>query len=541
MTGFSTCRTALYLLGLFALSAVFGVGIAEGADKLDNYNVVWNSQSTNASESMPVGGGDIGLNVWVENNELFFYIGRSGTFDENNHMLKLGRVRLKLDPNPFSEQGQFKQELKLQQGYVEIAGKSAQARAIIKIWVEVCRPVIHVDIESDKPVSLTAHYENWRDAARELPADDRRSRFPCMSLVGYPGKVTMHPDHVEHRDNTVLWYHRNRDDDLLFDKEIRQQELEEVKDKMWNPLRNRTFGGLMKGEAMVPAGTSGGRYAHTDFIAWKLRSQSPGKSHKLKVYLHTAQSQTIKQWHKDLYKLVAEADGNEKYSWGKHQAWWRQFWDRSHLFINSDKADPNDKGWQIGRNYQLFRYMLGCNASGKWPTKFNGSFFTYDPGFVQNKRGVKTESPDFRTWGGGSFTAQNQRLVYWPMLKNGDFDMMPAQFEFYRRALPAAELRTKVYWGHEGCSFTEQLENFGLPVGSIYGWLDAVSRWGLRKRDTPTGAQSIGCVYQFGHQLDFSFMILEYYRYSKRDISTYMPFIESSVTFFDEHYQFRHR
>jgi hypothetical protein len=49
------------------------------------------------------------------------------------------------------------------------------------------------------------------------------------------------------------------------------------------------------------------------------------------------------------------------------------------------------------------------------------------------------------------------------LLKSGDFDMMKPQFEFYRRALSNAELRTKVYWGHEGCSFTEQLENFGLP------------------------------------------------------------------------------
>ena len=185
--------------------------------------------------------------------------------------------------------------------------------------------------------------------------------------------------------------------------------------------------------------------------------------------------------------------------------------------------------------------MLGCNAYGKWPTKFNGSFFTYDPDFVQNKRGVKTETPDFRTWGGGSFTAQNQRLVYWPMVKNGAFDMMPSQFDFYRRALKAAELRTKVYWGHEGCSFTEQLENFGLPAGSIYGWLGSTCRWGRRKPGTEKGVQSLGCVYQFGHQLDFSFMILEYHRFSGRDISAYIPFIDSAVTFFDEHYQFRQK
>src|ERR1700761_9151270 len=81
------------------------------AQDISQYNVVWNSQSKNSSESMPVGGGDIGCNVWVENNDLLFYIARSGTFDENGSMLKLGRVRLQLSPNPFKSN--FKQELKL--------------------------------------------------------------------------------------------------------------------------------------------------------------------------------------------------------------------------------------------------------------------------------------------------------------------------------------------------------------------------------------------------------------------------------------------
>jgi len=461
------------IIGVIIL-AICAVGPADaaGSETLDSYNVLWNSQSNNASESMPVGGGDVGLNVWVENNELLFYIGRSGTFDENNQMLKLSRVRIRLKPNPFSKTGQFKQELKLRQGYIYIRGETqGQTQAIIKIWVEVFRPVVHLEIDSDRPVSVTAEYECWRTAARRLPGDCRKSRFGCMSLVGYPGEVTMQADKVQFRDNAVLWYHRNRDDALLFDKEIKQQELQEVRDQIWNPLKNLTFGGRMKAEGMVQAGTSSGRYVNTDFTAWKLQSSSAKKRHKLELYLHTDQAQSIDKWKRDLNLLVAEADRIEKDSFAKHQGWWEQFWQRSHLFINSDNADPNDQAWQIGRNYQLFRYMLGCNAYGNWPTKFNGSFFTYDPAFVPSSRGVKTETPDFRTWGGGSFTAQNQRLVYWPMLKNGDFDMMPSQFEFYRRSLKAAELRTKVYWGHDGCSFTEQLENFGLPCGSIYGWL----------------------------------------------------------------------
>ena len=51
-------------------------------------NLVWNIQSRNASESMPCGGGDIGMNVWVENDDVLFYLSRSGSFDENNCLLK---------------------------------------------------------------------------------------------------------------------------------------------------------------------------------------------------------------------------------------------------------------------------------------------------------------------------------------------------------------------------------------------------------------------------------------------------------------------
>jgi hypothetical protein len=60
----------------------------------DRYNVVWNSPSKNSSESMPCGGGDVGLNVWVEDGDILFYLSKSGTFDENNTLLKLGRVRI---------------------------------------------------------------------------------------------------------------------------------------------------------------------------------------------------------------------------------------------------------------------------------------------------------------------------------------------------------------------------------------------------------------------------------------------------------------
>lgn len=44
----------------------------------EKYNVVWNRPSKDSSGSMPVGNGDIGLNVWIEEDgDLLFYISKN--------------------------------------------------------------------------------------------------------------------------------------------------------------------------------------------------------------------------------------------------------------------------------------------------------------------------------------------------------------------------------------------------------------------------------------------------------------------------------
>lgn len=56
---------------------------------------------------------------------------------------------------------------------------------------------------------------------------------------------------------------------------------------------------------------------------------------------------------------------------------WQEFWSRSHIVINSGKGE-SDAGFLIGRNYQLFRYLLACNRDGEFPLLFNGGIFTTD-------------------------------------------------------------------------------------------------------------------------------------------------------------------
>lgn len=524
----------IVLLGLLQL--ILGCSQVVGQtmqNPINNYNVKWDSQSKNSSESMPLGGGDMGLNVWVEDGDVLFYMSQSGTFDENNQFLKLGRTRLHLEPNIFADPTcKFLQELRLEEGYIQIKGKTQGEEVVINLWVDVKQPVVHIDVQSTKKINVEAAYEHWRYFDRELPQNERHATF---SYSGYPGKVTTYKDSVRYAKNSVLWYHRNKPDQLLFDFAVEQQGLENVKDQLINTQKGVTFGGLLLGENMIEGNQYSGNYIDTPYKSLSIKSEKKDFEHKIAILLLNEQVDDYASWEMRLLKQSKNIFKDN--TWEETKLWWKSFWNRSYISINNTASDSKDKGWQVGRNYQLFRYMQACNAYGNYPTKFNGGLFTTDPQFVNSGSTIYTGTPDFRAWGGGSFTAQNQRLVYWPMLKSGDFDMMPSQFDFYARSLKNVELRTQEYWGHKGASFTEHPETFGLPAASTWGFKRGNRE---RSKDIEHGTLLNQWVrLHYTNQLEFSFMILKYYQYSGNDISKYIPFIESSLTFFFEHYKYR--
>lgn len=463
---------------------------------------------------MPCGGGSIGMNVWVENGDILFYFSRSGTFDENNTLLKLGRMRIRLSPNPF-EGSTFSQELKLDDGHIIIKGEHNNALSDIRIWADVFNPIINVDITNNQNLKTEIFYENWRYQDRLLRKNESNQNSYKWAA---PKDLVTKKDEIQFDKDKIVFYHRNAGE-TVFDVTLKQQGLEDVKNQIFNPLDNLTFGGVITAKGYIANGISKGEYADTDYKAWKLVTEKPLKNSQITIQLHTAQSENIFDWKLALNKFITS-------DLKKNKAWWNQFWNRSFIHIQSTKKE--DKAFEIAQNYQLFRYMLGCNAYGQYPTKFNGGLFTYDP--------IHTDStllftPDFRKWGGGTHTAQNQRLVYFPMLKSGDSDMMKPQFDFYKRILPTAQLRSKIYWGHEGACFTEQIENFGLPNPSEYGW--------KRPQSYDKGMEyNAWLEYQWDTALEFCLMILENQRYADKNIAEYLPLIESTLRFFDEHYQY---
>lgn len=498
------------------------------------YNVAWDTPSTSSAESMPCGGGDIGLNVWAEGGDILFYVDRSGSFDENNQQLKHGRVRLTLDPNPLTECRRFRQTLRLREGFVEIEAEGPFQSAYLRVWVDVGCPVIRVEISAATPVNVRVAYENWRGGERLLTELERMACYSFAGTTPEQFKVRTHADIVQAAEDAVEWYHHNDNADLLFDKLLSQQHLSHLADQIPNPQRDFTFGGTMSGPGLTFLGTSTGSYASTPFTAWTLSSRRPLVRHSVQITLHAGTYADPADFVRDLRGAAAAAGERSDQAWKETQHFWSEFWQRSAIVID---APVGSRPWQVARNYQLFRYTLACNANGTHPTKFNGSLFTYDP----EGHAYAGFTPDFRAWGGGSATAQNQRLVYFPMLASGDFDLMRPQLDFYRKALPGAEARTREYWGHAGACFTEQMENFGLPCGEIYE-----KHWGHRGIEPRPGEDrgtllNAWCSDQYDTVLEFCLMALDLERYAGWEIGEYLPLLDACVTFFDEHYRYQHR
>ncbi len=458
---------------------------------------------------MPCGGGDIGMNVWVEDGDVLFYLSRSGCFDENNTLLKLGRFRIHLS-KPFALSS-FRQQLVLKDGYVQVT----DGQKWVQIWADVNKPVVHVEVSIEKELTdVDVTYESWRTHDREIT---HRERFQTSYKFSAPQGLTTKRDSIIAATDGLTFVHQNGEQ-TIFDVTVTQQQMDAVKDRLYNPLKNLIFGGRLHGDQFVLKGATKGRYASSDYQGWTYSSKRPAQRHAFTIALATKQGSFA-----DWLSLLSETERQiqTKRDLKQTRDWWHQFWQRSYVEM---------KEGTLARNYTLFRYMLGCNSRGGWPTKFNGGLFTFDPEYVEKAPEYRL-TPDYRNWGGGVHTSQNQRLVYWPMLKNGDFDMLCPQLDFYLRIYPNAEERSRLYWGHEGACITEQVENYGLPCYPEYG----------TKRPAgfdPGVERNAWLEYEWDTCLEFCMMALEAHRYSGMNIDRYLPMIRSCLRFFDEHYQY---
>lgn len=485
---------------------------------MDRYNVVWDTTSKDYNGSMPLGNGEIGLNVWVEeSSDLVFYISRTDSWGDNSRLLKVGKVRVKLDPVLFWMGRKFEQTLKLDDGMVTVySDKGDAAATVVKVWVDAEHPAIHVEIDGKCELAATAAIELWRTKKHILP---NLELLDAMAVSPFtpdhhppPGPTIVEPDTVlTNLPGRIGWYHHN----IKSLGPAIHAKIQGVEDfEREDPLLHRTFGAVI-------AAVDGERLDG-------LRLQSPrGTSHRFSIYVVTEHPATPQQWLDAVDEVIAVSERipfDERREAHKH--WWRQFWDRSWIDVTSGgRTDVNSDAFVVSQAYALQRFINACAGRGRYPMKYNGSNFTVP---YPDKPG----DADYR-YCGSDYCWQNTRLPFISMCSSGDFDLMQPLFRMYGKDLMSLfKFRTRRHVGCDGAFIPEIIFFWGDTINQTYGWTPFEER-------TDKLQASPWHKWEWVSGLELVFMMQDYYEHTLDTAflkDMVLPTAHEILMFFDQHY-----
>ena len=472
------------------------------------YNVVWDSTSKDSLDSMPLSGRlGAGANVWVQDGSIWLYLAHSGAYDEQGRLLKLGCVRITPTDVTLGGPG-FRQELDLATGTMTIQ----QGDFSVALWF--ARETLMFEASSAKACVLDVAFGSWRD--------QQRHGIRC-DMMGAKGRFS--PDQIKADAEGFSWFHRNADFPVDLVSKAKGQGI--ASEALYDATTRRVFGGAVALDGGLSAPVeSVVQWQFWDGKAWAGRTPAR-TAHLIAMRLGAAIDADPKQWRAEASAALAPAA--RKAAKADELKRWSEFWSRSHITVNpSAKAD--DVGWMIGRNYQLFRYMLACNRNGELPLLFNGGIFTTDnkPGRITGNNNDELPiseggpiTPDFRRWMGCHFMSQNQRWLGWPTLANGDADLLAPSLAFYRDRSATAGARAKTN-GAEGVVYPEPLDVWGLCCVAP-------------RPDGLCGAEHL--TYHFSMMLEHAWMALQARDALGISLAKDLPWIEGTVLFFDSFYQ----
>ena len=323
----SGLRGVTVVLALAAIAPFFDQGTAS-AQGVRQYDVVWDSPSADAHGSMPLGNGDISLNAWVEpTGDLCFYIGKTDAWGEHGRLLKVGKLRVTLDPPLPTEP--FQQRLELESGRMLLDAGAGEEAVEMRLWVDANRPTVRVEVVSRRPRTATAVIEPWRTEREAIPRADVSDTFEDRSKPNnLRREVFVDPDVLlEGIGEAVGWYHfaQARSD---YAELVVIQGLQAAYDGEPDPLLHRVFGAMVTTE----------RGERID--AAKLRSPSSLR-HRFGVHVHSAHPSSPEDWLAAARDLAAE-DAAVEWRAGLtgHTRWWRDFWRRSWIEVSSATDEP---------------------------------------------------------------------------------------------------------------------------------------------------------------------------------------------------------
>jgi alpha-L-fucosidase 2 len=492
-----------FLLGILIFNnhnLLAGTLPSDVLSELNNYDVVWTTPGTNGSPgSMPIGNGDITANAWVENNDgdLMMYIGKSDSWSEGTRLLKVGRVRTHFSPNPFASGAPFNQTLNFYNGEMDITAGQSGSQVFLRIWIDANQPVIRIEASGQQNFTMSCSNEIWRSSVQPLNSTNSDS---FRGVTGASPAPSESADVAVSLSDRLVWYHQ--DVSSYFNKLFNAENLNGYYTNYTDPWTNRIFGATILATNFSVVNNQ------------QLQSVS-GTNFLVSIYPYTAQPATVADWQSQMSNLVAQVNATDiGTARTNHYIWWDAFWNRSWIFVSGDANATN-----VTRGYLEQRFMQACEGRGQYPIKFNGGTFTFD---------YNGQNADYRAWGPGYWN-QNTRLLYWPMLASGDFDLMKPFFNIYTNMLPLQTAATSKYYNHGGAFFPETFNIFGLYYGDDWGWSSSSA--------TTCGDTYIKYHYQGG--LETLAMMLDYYDYTQDSsfaTNYIVPFATQAIRFFDKHW-----
>ena len=495
----------LACLAAFAILLTMSQVASARNTEVSNYDLVWNTPSKDASGSMPIGNGEVGANVWVEpNGDLVFYISRTDSWSETGELYKLGRIRVSFNPSIVS-QGDFCQRLDLADGRIRLQGAGTD----LSFWIDSEQPVIRIAGNSKNGVSITAKAEIWRDRQERI-TQEMAQRF-CRSISGFPDDVIFnrYPDEILDSKDAVTVRHHNICSS--YDATLDLESIKIENRAAYDPFKDRCFGFKMEGKDLSKASKL------------KLTSNGAIKDIDLRIITNSGIYSNPNDWTAKVNDIASDSPACGK-SLRRTAKYWNRYWDKSYIFVETPDGET---GRKITSSYILQTWVQACAGRGNYPIKFNGTIFTVDSKYTASET---DEDPDYRRWG-GDYWWQNTRLVYHPMLKSGDYDMMKVVFEHYFRNLPMMKALARALLGAEGAISPETATVFGTYCPQDYGW----------DRSNCTDLLTINQYVKryWSSSLEMISLMLDYYDYTgdksfARD--RIIPYAKEFLTFYDTQY-----
>jgi hypothetical protein len=365
-------------------------GQVESASDPSRYDVIWKTASAGAHESMPLGNGDVGVNVWTDGEgSLRFYISKTDAWSENGRLLKIGGMKVTANPPLAAVQ---EQRLDLGNGeYIVRCGDGDGSDSTeVRLWVDADHNAIHVTMVSQQPRTVTAAADLWRTEPTPYPLAEVSDLLEDRSKPNrLHEEVIVQADQVvQGLDESVMWYHQNLDSDVPA-RIAKMQGLDEYLDQQPDPLAGRIFG------ATVLGWSGKGRPAKST-SATALET-AIGTHHHFAIGISAGRhgnSQSLME--SAIGNIWSSREGGLEQSRARHQQWWHQFWQRSWIHLEENRTTET-AGWSIPQN----DYSLKIGEDQHGANQFKGAIDDVKCSLASGLRISATVTAEKQLAGGG--------------------------------------------------------------------------------------------------------------------------------------------